>query len=320
MGRMDYRFVRVVVIIGLAWLAVTVVRDRLTAQRRFVAKLDAEVQRLRQSGEQRVALPAIERDRYAALLRCRDETARWQAAGDLAGWRDGTVVPALVSAMQDDAGTRRTCVIAQSLGAIGDAAAVPALLEAIHHPRNLDLRVCATHALAQIGDARAVAPLLAKVKNRNLREDDRVSALLALGDLGLPEALPVLQEIAGNDPDPQLRSLATASVRKIEMLRAPDPVTTLLGALDETPAWTSDEWVLNELAKRWDNRVATALNQYVLRNRAGAIRAAALLLHHRALRAETNEALARSANKQHQWLAAYARAGRDSVTLARTTP
>jgi hypothetical protein len=61
---------------------------------------------------------------------------RLLAAGDLARLRDRTVVPALVAAMQDDAGTRRTCVMAQSPGAIGDSNAVPALLQAIHHPRN----------------------------------------------------------------------------------------------------------------------------------------------------------------------------------------
>ena len=253
-------------VIGLLWIGFSAAHDRLTAESRFDAKLDAELWKLRQPGIERDPLSSIEHEGYLALLRCADPSSRWQAAADLGHWRDRNAVGAIVAAMQDDEGTQKTCRMAQSLGAIGDSNAVPALLEAIHHPRNLDLRVCATQALAQIGDARAIAPLAAKAGNLTLREDDRVSAMLALGDLARPEAAPVLQRIAATDSDKRFRIVAVAALRQIELMQTNDPVPALAEELNSPAHWIQRSWMIQKLGERWDSRSAAALNRFLRRS------------------------------------------------------
>ncbi|MBI4326421.1 MAG: HEAT repeat domain-containing protein [Chloroflexi bacterium] len=297
--------------VWMAWLAVSVTHDWLTAESRFYAGLDAELLKLRQRGEQRISLSVTERVRYLALLRGPDQLSRWQAAADLARWRDNTFVPALVAAMQDDTGTRRTCLMAQSLGTMGDSNAVPALLEAIHHRRNLDLRVCATHALAEIGDARAITPLIAKAENLKLREDDRVSAILALGDLALPAAEPALRRIAASDPDERFRAVATAALRQIELTQTNDPVPALAETLNSPAHWVRRAWLIQKLAEHWEARAATALNRFVCRTDAWTsdrIQATALLLHRNAMEEEVTRVLAASGRKEDRWLAKYVQA------------
>lgn len=312
MDRKHRTLVRVALAIGVAWLVFSTARERLTAERRFYAALDAEMQILRQPGEQRrAALSVAERERYLALLRGNDQLSRWRAAGDLALLRDSTFVPALVAAMQDDDGTRRTCLMAQSLGAIGDSNAVPALLQAVHHPRNLDLRVCATHALAEIDDARAVAPLIVKAENVKLWEDDRVSAIMALGDLARPEAIPSLRRIAAGDPDERYRTIATAALRQIEWMQADDPVPLLAEALNSPAHWIKRRWIIQKLEQHWNSQTAEALNRFLRRPDGWAsdrIQATALLLHQHSLESDLLAELALSEKKENRWLAQYARA------------
>ena len=308
MDRKHRTLVRFALVVGLAWLVIAYAHDRFTAERRFYAKLDAELQKLHQPGEQRTALSVTERKRYLALLRGNDQLSRWRAAGDLTRLRDKSFVPALVAAMQDDAGTRRTCLMAQSLGAIGDSKAVPALLRAIHHPRNLDLRVCASQALADIGDERAIAPLIAKAENLELREDDRVSAMRALGDLAVPEAEPALHRIATSDPDERFRAVAKAALQQIELMQANDLVPVLADKLNSPPRWVRRAWLIQKLGEHWDARTAAALNQFVGRADARTpdrIQAAALLLHRNAMDEEVTWELAISDRKKNRWLAHY---------------
>lgn len=332
MERKHRPLVRVALAVGVLWVVFSFARDQLTAERRFYAALDAQVDALRQSGERAVALTAPERERYLALFRCNDQPSRWRADGDLARLRDKTFVPALVAAMQDEEGTRRTCLMAQSLGAIGDSNAVPALLQVIHHPRNLDLRVCATHALAEIDDARAVAPLLAKAENLALREDDRVSAMRALGDLARPEAAPALLRIAAGDADERYRTIAAAALRQIELMQADDPVPGLAAALNSPAYWIQRRWLIRNLGEHWDSRSAAALNQFLRRPdgwTSDRIQATALLLLHDALESGLVSEFASSSEKQSRWLAQYARAfaanSRDEPTnrwhdIAQSTP
>lgn len=318
MHRKQDRVVRFALVIGLAWLAVSFAHDRLTAERRFYAKLDAEMQRLRQCGDQRVTLSTAERERYLALLRCTDQLSRWQAAGDLARWRDKSFVPALVAAMQDDAGTRRTCLMAQSLGAIGDSNAVPALLQAIHHPRNLDLRVCATHALAEINDASAVAPLIAKAENLKLREDDRVSAILALGDLARPEAAPALRCIAASDSDKRFCMVAVAALRQVELMQTNDPVPALAEDLNSPDRWIRRAWLIQKLGEKWDSRAAEALNRFLRRSdvrTSDRIQATALLLHRHSMNADLVQELAASRVKVDRWISRSALAFESKQSL-----
>ncbi len=294
----------------LVWAGVTALHSALTARGRFYRQLDNALWDCRQQSGERAALDPADRRRLVEQLRSPNEYERWQAAAKLASWGETSAVPKLVAAMLDDDGTRRTCVIAQSLGALGSRAAVPALLGALNHPANLDLRVCATHALADIGDERAVPVLAQRAGDRSVTRDDYVSAIIALGDLGSAEGLPVLREIAAHDSDPQLRSLAAKAAGRVGMLTAADPAAALLAKLNAEDDWNAHGWILGQLALRWDARVAEALNDYLGRDGQPpdcVVQAAALLLHHGALTADTSRAL-QTAGRPKRWLAEYAQA------------
>ena len=305
----DRNFLKAVAVVWLGVVLVSAVHGWLTAESRFYARLDVELWRLRQSGVDGVPLSPGERERYRALLCCADPASRWQAAADLGRWQDKASVSALIVALKDDAGTQKTCRISQSLGAIGDSNAVPALLEAIHHPRNLDLRVCATHALAQIGDVRAIEPLIAKAENQKLPEDDRVSAMLALGDLAHPEAVPALHCIATTDQDQRFRIIATAALQQIELMQTNDPVPALAEELNSPGHWIQRAWVIQKFGEKRDSRAAVALNNFLRRSDGWAsdrIAATALLLYRHSLEADLAPELAVSKVKENQWISRYA--------------
>lgn len=301
----------------LVWFAAIPIHSWLTARERVRGQLDDALWNLQQQTAARGILSEAQRREYLSQLRSRDESERWAAAAKLASWRDPSCIPALVAAMQDDAGTRRTCVIAQALGQLGRAEAVPALLQAIEHPSNRDLRLCATKALAQIGDERALEPLIAKAQDRS-RRDGFLAAVTALGEWGAVDAVPVLRRIAEGDPDESVRGVAQAAIRQIQILSAPDPVSELIALLECPQDWISDGWTIAEMGKRWDHRVAIVLNEYVSRTAVRSehrIQASALLIHHGAFSADTVQRLEGSPKRQDRLLAEIVR-GHDSVQTA----
>ena len=308
---LDRKFLRAAAVISLILLLVSGIRDYLTAEIRFDAKLTAALGELRHAGAADVQLSSYERERYHSLLRCADPMSRWQAAADLARWQDKDSVHSLVAAMQDDAGTQRTCLMAQSLGAIGDSNAVPALLKAIHHPRNLDLRVCATHALAEIGDVRAIEPLIEKAENPKLGEDDRVSAIMALGDFARPEAAPALRHIATNDPDGRFRTIATAALRKIELMQTNDPVPALATELNSPDLRIQRTWLIQKLGEKWDSRAVVALNKFLRRPdgwTSDRVKATALLLDRHSMKKNLLHDFSASSVKEDRWIFRFAQA------------
>jgi hypothetical protein len=312
--------VKYAIFASLIWLVGTLIVHHATERSRFEAKLSLALRELHQKGETAESLTPLNRAELLQKLNSSKAIRRWQAANELAIWKDQTSVSALVIAMQDGQGTERTCVIAQSLGKIGSSEAVPALVQAINHVQNLDLRVCATHALTDIGDPRAVQPLIEKAKDRSTLQDDYASAIIALGDLGFPQALPALSEIVEHDPDRKIRAVALAAIRRIEIVQSDDPVAALLSALRKPVPWIHAEWILKELARRWEPRVADALNGYLSSgaHRAGhCIQVAALLIYHRAMRPWTIQVLAKSGKRQHIWLADYVSTSESSRLVTR---
>ncbi|MBI1925039.1 hypothetical protein HYR99_12425 [Candidatus Poribacteria bacterium] len=75
--------------------------------------------------------------------------------------------------------------------------------------------------------------------------------------------------------------------------------------------WIGDRWIFTQLGKRWDDRVCVALNDYLAsrkdRRTDNLIQGASLLLHHEGLMPSTKAVLARSPQRQKQWLAQIAR-------------
>ena len=287
-------------------LAMVAGYDFATAEKRFDAAMQSELWNLRQATGDAAPLDSAKRAELHARLASPEGFHRWPAAAELASWRDTRSLPILIATMQDDAGTQRTCLIAQAIGKVGDPAAIPALCQAMMHPSNRDLRLCATHALAEIGDVSAVQPLIEKAIRRDLPRDDYLAAIRALGDLGSPEALPTLQRLAASDSDEAVRQWATNAIAQIEMLRSANAVAELTGALLGNERWVEHRWILRQLERRWDQRVADPLAAYIGRGGAlpseNLVQATALLIHHRTLTPRSIELLSQSTDRRWRWM------------------
>lgn len=100
---------------------------------------------------------------------------------------------------------------AEALGTCGEKA-VPLLLEALQS-RLVPVRLGAIEALGAIRDIRAVDPLLAIISHEALLEV-RWAAVLALGEIGSPDAIPLLVPLLG-DPNRYLRYGAAIALDRL---------------------------------------------------------------------------------------------------------
>ncbi len=99
----------------------------------------------------------------------------------------------------------------ESFVAMGGTA-VPSLIDALDHPDNT-LRSYAARSLGNIGDHRAEAALLRALKDKHPAV--RGDAANALRMMEVSSALPVLKELAGNDPNEFVRAASEAAIRSI---------------------------------------------------------------------------------------------------------
>jgi HEAT repeat protein len=143
---------------------------------------------------------------------------------------DKRSLPVLLKALDDPAPQLRK-EAALALGTLTDERAVPALIDRLHHDPDVHVRAMAAHGLGLAGDARAVKPLLTVLQDKDehstvramaaetlaalqaseavsplvsaLRDDAievRFWAAFALGELGGPDVIPHLAELAERDP------------------------------------------------------------------------------------------------------------------------
>jgi HEAT repeat protein len=200
---------------------------------------------------------------------------------------------------------------------------VPALVQAVQNQNNLDLRVCAVHSLGQIGDVSAVDFLAKRAADVSLPDDDRVSAVMALGEIGSPNALPALESIVNNAAHPLMRSFALSAIRQIGFLQG-DAESKLLAVLGDNSGWIRDDWILAQLYRRWDDRIATGLNK-ILRTdthlQSGLrLHIAALLTAQQSMEPTTLQALGDSQNQEDRWLANLAERNPSDVQLLANHP
>lgn len=198
---------------------------------------------------------------------------RWQAAQELAVRREPRAVEAVIRAMRDPGGTLRVCVMASALGHLKDPRALSALTEAAFDPGNRDLRLCAIQSLGMIGDRRAVPALIEALKTGNnpvtaanaiARMGDkrgiepmieaagdpqlRLWMVMALGELGSPEALPYLSSLVSAAKGSVRQAVAEAQW-KIEQLSVPDPVQALSAALEQESTIRRRTWAAFRLGE-----------------------------------------------------------------------
>jgi len=299
------------VILALAvWVVGFTIYWQITEYSRFNAAFADAVWNWTQVGRDPRTLAPQERRKLISQLASSLPPERWDAAGKLASWHDPAALWPLIAAMADDEGTRRTCVISQAIGKLGDSAAVPALIAAAQHPGNLDLRVCATHSLGQIGDRSAVDFLVKRATDPSIPEGERSGAISALGEIGFPLALPALESIPSTGT--RLRSFSASATKQIDLLQG-DAAANLLAAIGDNTDWIHDDWILAQLHRRWDARIASGLNEILRANpdfQPGLrLRIAALLTAKQSLERTALQMLGESANQEDRWLASAA--GRD---------
>ncbi|WP_374319454.1 HEAT repeat domain-containing protein [Aquabacterium sp.] len=161
------------------------------------------------------ALPALERlaasDPVVAVRRA--------AAGalGLAQGHEAAVLPALLSALQDDAWQVRE-EAAATLGKLRLSDSVEPLVDALSDGY-WQVRLIAARALGRLRDRRATGPLVRHALSHdmvNLRKE----AAIALGEIGDAEALPALR-IAAEDADPEVRKMARLAMTQIAAKHAP---------------------------------------------------------------------------------------------------
>ena len=80
---------------------------------------------------------------------------------------------------------------------------------------NLGRRVSAAHILGQNKEVRAVNPLIRMLEN-DIKYSARVSAAVALAQIGDKEALSALKNSARNDKDGNVRTVARGAIFEIE--------------------------------------------------------------------------------------------------------
>lgn len=295
---------RAVMLALATWVVGFTIYWQITGHSRFDAAFADAVWNWTQAGRDPRTLDPQERRKLIGQLDSPLPPARWDAAGKLASWRDPAALWPLIAAMVDDEGTRRTCVISQAIGKLGDSAAVPALIAAAQHPDNLDLRVCATHSLGQIGDRSALDFLVKRATDPSIPEGERSGAISALGEIGSPLALPALESISAART--RLSSFSASAIKQIGLLQG-DATANLLAAIGDNDDWIHDDWILAQLHRRWDARIASGLNEILRANpdfQPGLrLQITALLTARHGMEPATLDALASSRNSEDHWLA-----------------
>jgi len=135
-----------------------------------------------------------------------------------------SVIPLLIQLCHDpSAELRRPAVIA--LGGLADPQAIPPLLEQLKEPdllgKQTELKVDIIRALAAIKSPQALTPLLELAQKPNLLrlkhlETLRAEAIIAIGQLGDAQLIPLLDQLPNRNRSPVSMALkhATAQLRK----------------------------------------------------------------------------------------------------------
>lgn len=147
------------------------------------------------------------------LLASPEQDIRVRAAWVL-GVIGGPALPALLKLAESDDQHLRIEAI-RVLGVVGEARALNKLFLGLVDER-AEVAARAARALGKIGDPRAFHPLITALQHPS--PNVRFEACRALADLHIPDAIPVLRDLAANDGDKTSwgASIAEAALRAIE--------------------------------------------------------------------------------------------------------
>ena len=119
----------------------------------------------------------------------------------------------------------------ETLGRIGDVRGVEPLLQLLHAEPGYLEPVAA--ALGRIGDPRAVGPLVDALRNRPLNDQERLTVVTALGGLGPPSAVALIDSLHG-DGAHRRREFANRDVAKALGAIGRRALGPLIGALADS--------------------------------------------------------------------------------------
>jgi len=183
--------------------------------------------------EEPAAVPAL-----LAAAKDPDSETRLYAVWALGRIGDRNALPVVLdSSLSDDAGARK--MAAYVLGRIGDRRAIPRLQVLLEDPV-ADVRWNAAIALATLGDRSGLSTLRSIVDRQSLARQANltaeqaeiaiVNALKALAVLRDPDTLPLLERVAREDPNLQVRQAAREAIeatRKSAPANAVSPAANL---------------------------------------------------------------------------------------------
>ena len=152
------------------------------------------------------------RARVRAILESGEESMRFAAACALSDVQDPAALGELQAALADD---HRRQEALSALMSLGDPSAVPEIAKVFEDDSLGEFdRTLAAAALARFGDARGARHLVARLESD---ADDRPIAAEWAGRLGVQEAIPALDALAGTDGD----AAQGAAIRALGRLKAP---------------------------------------------------------------------------------------------------
>jgi HEAT repeat protein len=167
------------------------------------------------------------RQQVRSLLGSTEEPMRFAAACALSDAHDPAALPELTAALRDD--YRRQEALS-ALMSLGEAAALPEIAQLFEEEGLGDFdRTLAAAALARFGDARGKAYLIERIENE---ADDRPIAAEWVGRLGVQDAVPALEALAGEEGDPA----RGAALRALGRLRANGAEERLLAIVGDVEA------------------------------------------------------------------------------------
>ena len=132
------------------------------------------------------------------------------------------VTQALIGVLDDSSSTVRLRAV-ESLSAHEDTDAVPGLIQRLTD-EDAEVRSAAIDALGVLADGRAVGPLLALLENHQ-PGDYPLNAIWALGNIGDPQAIPLLSRLREH-PNPYVVFNAESALRKLPASVSAGPSTT----------------------------------------------------------------------------------------------
>lgn len=154
-------------------------------------------------------------DDFARNLNSDDAEKRLEAVKSLGASKDNKAVEYLIQAL-GDADVR---VQAKAIAMLGDMRAndaTPVLIQYLFlRTTEANMKQLILASLGKIGDARAARPIM-EFLQRDLDPATRGTAIFALGEIGAPEAVDTLSQIAEADHDKTVRRLASEAVNKVQ--------------------------------------------------------------------------------------------------------